>query len=530
MDTLAKAVLDRHSAHVRSRSEMDSVWQEVKDFVRPDTADFAGGQSRPGDARRRMYDSTASWSLDQLASGLHSHLSSPVDTWFMLGVTGVPYAELSFEEKFVLEQNAERIYAQFSSASSGFNSAIHETYLDIGAFGTGVLFEWMDMRTMTLKFRAYPLADCWVKESMDGTVNELQRVTKYTVGQVEEEFGPLPEKLGKMKKDDHVKVIHEVRPRKSPNGRGPKGKAFSSSYVCKDTSETLLESGFDYFPYHAPRWTKLAGESYGRGPGLSVLPDIRMVNTMSHTVIVAAQKMVDPPLMVEDDGYLLPLRTVPGGINYRRPGAEPILPIPTAQRIDIGVEMIEQRREMIRRGFYVDWLVRQQKRERQTAQEVMDERNQMLSMLGPVVGRLQSELLGPVIQLSYRLLGRHNMMVPLPESLRNEKLEINYVSPAAKAQSITRGQGMMSYLQQVTQLLPVLPNLIHSINEDALNSELQDLTDAPRRILNDPEETARRRQAAQEQEQAALTAQALPQVAKASKDFAQAQEAGAGIL
>jgi hypothetical protein len=239
--------------------------------------------------------------------------------------------------------------------------------------------------------------------------------------------------------------------------------------------------------------------------------------------------MVDPALMVEDDGYMLPIRTAPGSLNFKRPGSEEVKPMPTAQRIDIGIEMIEQRREMIRRGFYVDWLVRPTKRERQTAQEIMDDRNQMLSMLGPIVGRLQGELLGPMVALSYNLLLRAGAFPPPPPSIDGAQLEPIYVSPAAKAQMLTRGQGLMSYLSQVTQLLPVMPNLIHSIDEDALNAEMQDMTDAPRRILRDPAEAKALREQAQQAQQMQQMAEQAPNVAGAAKDLAQAKALGLPI-
>lgn len=522
-DAVAVALLERHNALVRRRSDYDPVYQEIKDLVRPDTTDFAGGASRPGDARRRMFDGTASWALDQLASGLHSHLSSPVDLWFMFGVTGTPYAMLPFDAKGWLELAGEIVYSHYSNPSASFNPAMHEGYMDIGGFGTTVVYQWME--DGKLMFRAYPLAECWVDENYGGRVDTVHRACKYTVRQVEQEFGLTPE-LAKKEKGDKVTIIHEVRPRtdRDPNNRNARNKPWSSLYVCKETEETLSESGYDWMPYHVPRWSKLAGDVYGRSPALSVMPEIRMVNAMSKALITAAQKMVDPALMVEDDGYMLPVRTTPGSLNFRRPGSEPILPMPTAQRIDVGVEMIEQRREMIRRGFYVDWLVRATKKERQTAQEIMDDRNQMLSMLGPIVGRLQAELLGPIVQLSFNLLSRAGMIPPPPASLDGAQLELVYVSPAAKAQTLTRGQGMMAYIQQLTQLLPVMPNLIYSIDENALNSELQDLTDAPRRILIDPEEAAARQQEAQKQQQQMAMAEAAPNMAKAAKDMAQARQ------
>jgi hypothetical protein len=254
-----------------------------------------------------------------------------------------------------------------------------------------------------------------------------------------------------------------------------------------------------------------------------------MVNAMKKTVIIAAQKMVDPPLVVEDDGYMLPIRANPGGVNMRRPGSQPIEALPGAQRIDIGVDMLNQEQELIRRGFYVDWIVRGQKKERQTAHEIMDERNQMLGLMAPIVGRLQEELLGRMLTLSYNYLQRAGMVNEPPASLDGVVLEVLYVSPAARAQSTARGQGMLAYVQQIAQLAPIMPGISDSIDEDSFNAELQDQLDVPRRVLLAPKAIAAKRAAREQQNQMAQAAQVGPAMAKSAKDLAQAQQAGLTI-
>lgn len=351
---------------VRERAQWDAIWQELKDLVRPDTSDFTAGHNRAADARRRIFDGTAPWALEQLSAGLHSYLTSPVDRWFSLGVAGTPYDQLDFEGKAWLEQVSDIIYAHYSNPFASFNPSMHETYLDLGGFGTSCIYQWMDPETQNLMFRSYPLADCWVAEDAAGHVDTLHRRIKWTVRQCAQEFGKLPEKLAKMEQDDKVTVLHAVYPRtdRNPSLKTATNKAFVSAYVCQDTGELLAEGGYDFMPYHSPRWSKLAGEIYGRSPALSVFPEIRMVNAMSKTVIVAAQKLVDPPLQVPDDGFMMPIRQTPGGLNFFRPGTEKIEPLYVGQRVDIGIDMIEQRRETIRRGFYVDWLVRPTKKNR----------------------------------------------------------------------------------------------------------------------------------------------------------------------
>lgn len=532
-DPYIKELCERQQQMERARNEHDILFQELKEMVRPDTADFLGSSSKALNSRRKIFDSTASWSAEQLSSGLHSYNSSPVDIWFGLTVAGIPYDTLDYDSRLWLEAVSSSLYAHYCDPTSSLNPALHECYLDISVFGTSVIYQWYDVERRKLMFRSFPLADCWIDEAADGTVNRIHRRIKWTLEQVMSEFGGLPPKLQKdyEAKDGpqkEVTVLHCVHPNEDyrPGSKVPYFRRYKSCYYCKDTEEELSCGGYDWMPYHTPRWAKLAGEKYGRSPALSVLPDIRMVNAMSKTMIAAAQKMVDPPLQVPDDGFLLPIRQTPGGLNFRRPGAEQILPMPTAQRIEVGVEMIEQRREMIRRGFFVDWLVRPTKKERQTAQEINDDRSQMLSMMGPIVGRLQAELLGPMVRLSYALLDRHGDLPPPPPGILGQRMDVSYLSPAARAQSSTRGQGISMFVDRIIQLQPVMPGLTDGIDEDGLLAEMGDYMDVPRRVLASPQAIAAKKQARAQQQQVQQLTEAAPAAASAAKDFASAQKDG----
>lgn len=106
-----------------------------------------------------------------------------------------------------------------------------------------------------------------------------------------------------------------------------------------------------------PRFNKDSVSIYGRSPAMSCLPDVKMVNKMSEVSIRAAQKQIDPPLMVPDDGFLLPVRTTPGALNFYRTGTRDRLePLQAGATNPIGIAMEEQRRNAIRAAFYVDQL------------------------------------------------------------------------------------------------------------------------------------------------------------------------------
>ena len=104
-----------------------------------------------------------------------------------------------------------------------------------------------------------------------------------------------------------------------------------------------------------PRYLKASHEIYGDHQ-MTALPDVKMLNEMSKTTIKAAQKQVDPPLLVPDDGFLLQLELY-GRLNFYRSGTrDRIEPLNIGANNPLGLNMEEQRRNAIRKVFYVNQL------------------------------------------------------------------------------------------------------------------------------------------------------------------------------
>ena len=156
---------------------------------------------------------------------------------------------------------------------------------------------------------------------------------------------------------EEITLVHAVFPREERDATKvtAENKPFASVYIEPDQKVVLSESGFDEFPYMAPRFTKASSElGYGRSPSMTALPDIKMLNKMSEVTIRAAQKQVDPPLLVPDDGFMLPVRTIPDGLNFYRSGTrDRIEPLNIGANNPLGLNMEEQRRQAIRAAYYV---------------------------------------------------------------------------------------------------------------------------------------------------------------------------------
>jgi hypothetical protein len=419
-----------------------------------------------------------------------------------------------------LEVCMDQMYQAFNR--SNFQQEIHELYYDLVVFGTAAFYVEGDREG--LRFIARHIAEVTVAEDANGKVDTVYRKFKITTRAAAQRFGEenLPRQMTKDLKDDPHKehdLVHVVYPRGETKGKLAKNKPIASVYYHLDSKSLISEGGFDDFPFMVPRFVKDSVSTYGRSPAMNALPDVKMVNKMSETTIRAAQKQIDPPLMVPDDGFVLPVRTTPGALNFYRTGTRDRLePLQIGANNPLGLNMEEQRRNAIRQAFYVDQLLMSQG-PAMTATEVLQRNEEKMRLLGPVLGRLQSELLQPLISRSFALLLRNGLLPAAPEQLQGQDIDIEYVSPLAKAQKLTDLQSMLrgfEVMMQVAEIAPVMDYL----DSDKLVQYLVEVTGIPARVIRSDDEVARiRRQQAQQQaqqqeiEQQMMSAEAAGQVA-----------------
>ena len=240
-----------------------------------------------------------------------------------------------------------------------------------------------------------------------------------------------------------------------------------------------------------------------------------MINKMSETTIRAAQKQIDPPLLVPDDSFILPIKTTPGGLNFYRSGSrDRIEPLMIQANTPVGLNMEEQRRQAIRQAYFVDQLLMEQSVQ-MTATEVMKRNEEKMRLLAPVLGRLQSEMLRPLISRSFAILMRQGMLPPAPEDLQGLEIDIEYVSPLAKAQ---RGQDVQAIVQAMEILSPLnqLAPVMDLLDTDAMAKHIADVLGVPSKVLRSTGEVEQLRQDRQQAQQAQEELNQAEQMAKAA--------------
>lgn len=508
MSAYAETLLRQWEDVAARRSNFQSVWQEIADHMlgrRDFTTQAAPGRKRMA----RIYDTTGLQAADLLAAALHSFLTNPALRWFSLRAEDPELAEDEAVRNW-LGAVEDRLYAAFNAPDANFAPQIHEVYLDQVAFGTAALYIG-DRPGKGLLFSARPLGEIHVAENAEGRVDTVFRRFEFTARQAHQVWGDragrsVAEALAANKGERRFAFLHCVKPAHADSG--PDRFAFASTYLSLADKAVVAAGGYHEMPYMVPRWSKDSGEVYGRAPGWNALPDQKMLNEMSKTTLKAAQKAVDPPLLVADDGVVMPLRTYPGGINVVRAGAlaqDPLRPLPVAPRIDIGLEMMEQRREAIRTAFHYNLLQLFQD-PRMTATQVLQLVQEMQRLMGPMLGRQQAELLEPMIERVYGILLRSGALPPLPEALEGVTLRVDHISPIARAQKAGDAQAVLRTLEAAQAMAVLDEQVTDLIDPDAGLRLIAEANGVPAKALRGPERLAAIRLAREEDAARAETA------------------------
>ena len=400
--------------------------------------------------------------------------------------------------------------------NTGFATAMHEFYLEYGAYGNATMFVSERSDFSSLLFLALPMVECYYIENDEGFVTSLLRRYRRTAYQLVDRFGisKVSEKVQKAveanKLDEQFEVLHFIMPNLHAKLHHllVEEMPYTSVYVEKETGHILQSSGFIEQPFMAARFYKMPHETYGRGPGSSALPDLEMLQEMAKTTLRGAQKMVDPPLQMPDQGFLTPPTTAPGRINYYRTGStDRIEPLMTHGRPDLGMDLIQSIQNRIREIFFVDQL-QLNIGPQMTATEVIQRTEEKQRLMGPVVGRALTELLSPMLIRVFGLLARASKLPQAPQAIfeMESKLAIVYTSPIFKAQEQVAANNLLRTTQVLMPFQSVDPTIMDAFHPQRLAKGVGDVFNVDPKFYRSAEEMAQL--AKQRTEQASALAQA----------------------
>ena len=499
------------------RGTWESHWQEILDYVMPRKAEITFLRSRGEKRTEVLFDSTAITANNLLAASLQGTLTSPSLPWFSLKLRDDDANKVR-DIQIWLEDTARRMYAVFNE--SNFNTEVHEMYLDLCSVGTSAIFVEEANEGFIqggLHFNTLHIAEYFIQENSTGRVDTLYRKYKMTARQAVQEFGEdnvgtkIKEAL-KAKPDTQFNFIHAVEPTSDyERSVGMKSKTklpFHSCHVCFEDKMVVRTGGYNEFPYLVPRWSKATGEIFGRSPSYNALPDIKTLNKAVEIGLKAWAKAIDPPLLVTDDGVIGRVRMTPAGITVVRSDTA-IKPLQIGSNWQITDLKENQLRTAIRQAYYSDQL-QLQEGPQMTATEVQVRYELMQRLLGPTLGRFQTEFLNPLIERVFGIMMRADALMPRPEAMSGLNMDIEYVGPLARSQRMEEAIAVERLYQLAMQVVQVDPTVMDVINHEQAIRMRATLLGVPKTVLRGEDEVAEIREeraAAQQQAQEQAMAQ-----------------------
>ena len=512
----------------QERGTWEVNWQEILDYVMPRKADIVTLRTRGEKRTEVLFDSTAITANNLLAASLQGTLTSPSLPWFSIKLRDEELNE-NRDVQLWLEDTARRMYDTFNETN--FNTEVHEMYLDLCSIGTAALFVEEGTKgfdTDGIHFNCLHIAEYYVQENINGKVDTLYRKYKLTARQAVQEFGfdNLGEKIqtaSKEKPDHKFNFIHAVEPTedyKRALGKASTKLPFHSCHVCEEDKMVVRTGGYNEFPYLVPRWSKATGEIFGRSPSFNALPDIKTLNKAVEIGLKAWAKAIDPPLLVQDDGVIGRVRMTPAGITViRNDGAVKPLQIGTNWQITDLKE--NQLRTAIRQAYYSDQL-QLQEGPQMTATEVQVRYELMQRLLGPTLGRFQSEFLNPLIERVFGIMYRAGALMKEPDLIQGTKIDVEYLGPLARSQRMEESVAIERLYSLAMNIAQIDPAIMDNIDHDEAVRLRGKLLGVPKTVLRGKDDVDSLRAMRAEQAQMAQMAQEQQALGKAQKDQAQA--------
>lgn len=534
MEERARRVLARADALSTQRTTFESHWQEVSDHLLGRR--MFSGTLTPGTKRHdKIYDTTGLHASGLLTVGLHSLLSNPASRWFDV-TTQTPELARLVPVREWLDAVTDRLYLALTRPHTNFNSNMLESYVDDVNFGTSVL-AMEEIPGEGPIYSAHPLGEFCIDQDRFGRIDTVCRRFLFTARQAKERFGDragsaVEKRLTNKKGEESLEFLHMVQPSTTDKRLRYTGTKmpWESIYISKEDGEIVDEGGFWHLPYAVTRWSKNAGSAYADAcPGMDALPEARMLNQMSYTVLRAAQKATDPPLLLPNEGVMKPFRVNPGGTSYYDPmfatNGNPVFTLPVdARGVGIGVEMLRDRQQKIQEHFLFE-ILSMIRDPRMTATQVQAISNSVMRVVAPRLGGIQEQKLEPIVAWAFATELRAGRLPMPPVELAGQTLRVVYQSPVARAQRETDVQAIIQTFGEAQQFAQMMPDILHNLDPDDAIRRVAEFRGVPASVLVSMQDVLERRAHEAQIAQQNAQMQQMGQMSQAVKNVTPAVQA-----
>ncbi|MDN3809618.1 portal protein [Klebsiella aerogenes] len=543
-ETIKEQLLKQVALLNNDRSSFEPHWRELSDFINPRGSRFLVTDVNRNDRRNtKTVDPTATLANRTLSSGMMSGITSPARPWFKLATTDPDMMDYG-PVKLWLEAVQRRMNEVYNK--SNLYQSLPLLYSSLGTYSTGAMAVLEDDEDV-IRTMMFPIGSYYLANSARGSVDTCYRKFTMTVRQLVMEFGMSNVSTsvkGLWESGSYetwIEVIHVVYPNidRDTGKLDSKNKRVKSVYfeVSGDNDKLLRESGFDEFPIMAPRWEVNGEDVYGSScPGMIALGQVKALQLEQKRKSQLIDKATNPPMIGPTSLRSQRVSLLPGDVTYLdvMTGQEGLKPayLVNPNTADLLAD-IQDTRQMINSAYFVDLFMMLQNINTRSmpVEAVIEMKEEKLLMLGPVLERLNDECLNPLIDRTFSIMVRKNLLPPPPDELQGMPLKIEYISVMAQAQKSIGLSSIASTVGFIGQLASLgKTEALDKLDADQAIDAFSEMSGVSPTVIVPQEQVNQIRQdRAQQQQQQQAMAIGMA-AAQGAKTLSEAQTADPSVL
>ena len=415
----------------------------------------------------RVFDSTAVQSTIAFANNIQTELTPAFQTWAELRAG--PFVPDQAKDRLndILQDVTKRIFAAIHT--SNFDTVIGELYLDL-AVGTGSMLILQGDDRVPIRFVAVPNAQIAIEDGPFSTVGAVYRRYKLKAYLIEEQW-PDSKPL-----DNRFRLTREIEQDRTTDVdideityfdrdinqwryevivRGTTTATISTtqqppSRTTSRSGQRIVERVFRKNPWVIVRWIKVPGETQGRGPLLTALPDIRTVNAVVELILRNAALAITGVYTAVDDGTLNPdtVAIIPGAVIPVQRNDGPFGPslaeLPSSRNFDVSQFVLEDMRGRIK-AMLMDKGLPEETAQPKSATEIIERVRELQQDIGAPFGRLFTELIVPTMERVIEILVQRGIIEDIPVDGLGVKVQVT--SPLARVQELNDIEVVVRWLE-----------------------------------------------------------------------------------
>lgn len=438
------------------RGNLLSLWQTMAENFCPIRADFTTTRMIGDEFASHLMTGRPVLAHRDLGNSLSAMLRPRGTPWFHAR-TGDEKINTDAAARAWLDDKSDVMRRVMYDQRSQFTRATKQGDHDFVAFGQTVIAVDVNSEQNGLLYRTFHLRDVAWQENDELVVDVvhhnwahearalIRKFPKTVSSKVRTLAEKEPFKLVKCRRIVMPADEYDFTLREKPKNRG----RFPFVLIMVDCeNDTILEEvPARRVPYVIPRWQTVPGSQYAYSPATVVaLPDARMLQAMTLTLLEAGQKAVDPPLRATQEAIVGGVNAFSGGLTWtdyaydERTGAA-IEPLYDTGRANLawGESREEKIERLISEAFFLNVINLPEaspQGDKMTAYETQKRVEEYIRRALPLFEPMEAEYNGGLCEMTWNQSMDLNLFGPLddmPPILRSQELVWQFESPLQAA-------------------------------------------------------------------------------------------------